>query len=307
VQQSRPSDTVLESPSCIARIQSLRERLTPAQQRVADAVLEDPHEVILATVAELAKRSGASDAAVSRFARILGYAGYPEFKLALARDLVSTTEDIHEDVLAGDTVIEIANKVAMSNGRAIEDTLRGLDHRALAEAVAALASASRIAFFGFGGSGVVARDARHHFLRTMKETVTFEDPYDQITWAATSRATDVLMLFSHTGTSRDLCDVAEVSRAEGSTVISVTNHGISPLTEVADISLFTSSRETRYRPESMSSRIAAMTLIDILYVAISLEFSDEQAQLRDRIRRAVYRKRIEVPRLNALPRSRRGE
>nr|WP_283135699.1 MurR/RpiR family transcriptional regulator [Rhizohabitans arisaemae] len=282
---------MIDGASCIARIQSMRENLTPGQRRLADTVLDDPHAVILASVAEVAMRSNSSDAAVSRFARVLGYGSYAEFRLALTRDLVGSTQAIHEDIEAGDGVDVIAEKVAAANVRAIEDTCRGLETPSLEAAVAALSAASRIAFFGFGASAAVARDARHHFLRTAKDTIAIEDHHEQVMWATTARPGDVVLLFSHTGTSRDLCDVAELVRAEGATVISVTNHGTSPLTKLADINLFTSSRETRYREESVSSRIAAMTIIDILYVAVALEHSDEQAQRRNKIRQAIQRKR----------------
>jgi RpiR family carbohydrate utilization transcriptional regulator len=289
--KSDAASPVLDGASCIARIQSLRESLTPGQRRVGDAVLRDPHAVILATVGELAARSGSSEAAVSRFARVLGYGSYAEFKVALSRDLVGSTQAIHEDVEQGDDVATVAEKVTAANIRAIEDTHRGLDLGALEAAAKALSSASRIAFFGFGVSGAIARDARHHFMRTSKDTVSIEDAHEQVMWATSAQPSDVVLLFSHTGTSRDLCDVAELARAEGATVISVTNHGTSPLTKRADICLYTSSRETRYREESVSSRIAAMTIIDILYVVVSLERSEEHADRRDKIRRAILRKR----------------
>lgn len=270
----------------------MHESLTRGQRRLADTVLDDPHGVILASVGELAIRSNSSEAAVSRFARVLGYVSYAEFKLALSRDLVGNTQAIHEDVEPGDGVGVVAEKVAAANICAIQDTRRGLDVPTLEAAAAALSAASRIAFFGFGASAAVARDARHHFLRTSRDTVGIEDPHEQVMWATTARRGDVVMLFSHTGASRDLCDVAELVRAQGAIVISVTNHGASPLTSRADLSLYTSSRETRYREESVSSRIAALTIVDILYVVVSMEHPDEQAERRDKIRQAIQRKRI---------------
>ena len=286
------SAAALDGVSCITRIQSLRESFTPAQRRLADAVLADPHAVILASGSELAARSDSSEAAVSRFSRALGYGTYAEFKLALSHDLVGSAQAIHEDVVPTDTVAALAEKVATANVRAIEETSRVLDTASLEAAVDALTEATRIAFFGFGASAAAARDARHHFLRTPKDTVNIEDAHEQVMWAATARPSDVLMAFSHTGTSRDLCEVADLARAEGARVISITNHGASPLTKRADINLFTASRETRYREESMSSRIAAMTIIDILYVAVALRFSEEQAIRRDKIRTAIQAKRI---------------
>lgn len=282
---------VLDGASCIARMQTLRDSLTPGQRQLVDTVLADPHAVILASVAELSHRSGSSDAAVSRFSRALGYGSYAEFKLALSRDLVGPAQSIHEDVEHGDEIGRVADKVANANVRAIQDTLRSLDLKHLKAVAEALACAGRIAFFGFGGSAAVARDAWHHFLRTGRDIVSIEDSHEQVMWATNARATDVIVLFSHTGTSRDLCDIAEIARVEGAQTISVTNHGNSPLAKACEVNLFTSSRETRFREESMSSRIAAMTIIDILYVDMSMRNADEVALRQEKIRRAVQRKR----------------
>lgn len=283
---------VVDGASCIARIQTMREGLTPGQRRVGDAVIDDPQGVVLASVGELARRSHSSEAAVSRFARVLGYQSYAEFKLALSRDLVGgATQTLQDDVELGDEVAVVAEKVVAANIRALDDTYRGLEIATLEAAAKALIAASRVAFFGFGLSAVVARDARHHFLRTPKDTVAIDDVHEQAMWATAARRGDVVMLFSYTGRSRDLCDVAEAARGRGAVVISVTNHGPSPLVDRSDISLFTSSRETRYREGAVSSRIAAMTLIDILYVVVSLAQGDDQSDRRDRIRAAIQRKR----------------
>jgi RpiR family carbohydrate utilization transcriptional regulator len=292
--QSAPT-AVVDGASCIARIQTMRESLTPGQRRVGEAVMADPQAVILASVGELARRSHSSEAAVSRFARVLGYHSYAEFKLALSRDLVGAggggAEAAQDDVEIGDDVALVAEKVVAANTRAIEDIYRGLEIPTLETAAATLTAAARIAFFGFGLSAVVARDARHHFLRTAKDTVAIDDPHEQAMWATSARSGDAVLLFSHTGRSRDLCDVAELARDGGATVISVTNHGSSPLVARADINLFTASRESRYREEAISSRIAAMTLIDILYVVVSLSSGEQQSDRRDRLQQAIQRKR----------------
>lgn len=286
------SGALPDGAGCIARLQSLRQELTPGQRQLVDTVLKDPHSVILASVGELAQRAGTSEAAVSRFARAVGFTSYAEFKLALSRDLVDVTQSIHEDVEHDDAIGTLAVKIASANARAIQDTVRALDADTLDRATEVIAAASRVAFFGFGGSAAVARDAWHHFLRTGKTVVTIDDSHEQVMWATNTVQGDAIILFSHTGTSRDLCDVAEIAAEQGAVTISITNLGRSPLTRRATLNLFTSSRETRYREESMSSRIAAMTVVDILYVAVALGLAEEMADRRDRIRRAIQRKRF---------------
>ncbi len=279
---------------CIVRVQTLAEAdgCTPVERRVAAALLADPQEVVWGSISGFAARSRVSEAAVSRFVRKLGYESFSQFKLALLSDLAPSGELVHDDVEVGDTVELVTDKVVTANIRAIEEARRSIDHVALSAALRLIGDASRIAFFGYGLSAVVAQDARHHFLRMSKEAVYVADSHEQIMWAAGCRRGDVLMMFSHSGTSRDLCDVAEIARERDAATVSVTNHGPSPLVSLCDVNLFTSSRATRYREESLSSRIAALTLVDALYVLVALEQGDELAGQRDKIRAALTRKRL---------------
>jgi DNA-binding MurR/RpiR family transcriptional regulator len=75
--------------SPLAQLRSVQSSLTPVLERIAAYALSHPHKVIYHTVTELAEASGTSEASVIRFCRDLGYAGFQDFKLALAVDLAS--------------------------------------------------------------------------------------------------------------------------------------------------------------------------------------------------------------------------
>lgn len=280
------------TPGCLVRIQSSLGSLTKGERLIAETILADPHSIILASVRELAKRSNTSDAAVTRFARKLGYKSYPEFKVILSRDLVSPIKDIHEDIETDENVEGIRNKVVAANVQALNDTLQVLDTEALTQAIELIENADRLAFFGFGASRAVSLDARHKFLRTGKETLVFADSHEQAMWAAMCNPGDVLMLFSHTGSTRELIEVSEIAKGRGARIITVTSHGRSSITELADVKLFTSARETRFRPESLSSRIAALTIVDVLYVGVAMRLQEQILEHRPEIRAAISRKRL---------------
>ena len=57
-------------------------------------------------------------------------------------------------------------------------------------------------------------------------------------------------------------------------IISLTNIGSSPLSKIADISLFTVSNETKYRIVALSSRIAQLAIIDSLYTIIACRYPE---------------------------------
>ena len=277
---------------CIVRIQSMFDSFTPSERRVAEAVLADPEALVLSSISKAAEQSDASEAAFSRFARKIGYASFAEFKLALSRDVSSPTQAIYEDVEVGDDAETVVAKVAAGNIRAIDDAVRGVDQSALAEAARRIASANRVAFFGFGGSAIAAQDAMHQFMRVLGNVFHLIDSHEQTIWATLSGPGDVLLLSSHTGSSRDIVELAELASDRGAFVIAITNHGPSPLADVARLNLFTSTREGLFREESLSSRIATLTLIDIIYVLVALQRPEEMAERSERIRVAINGKRV---------------
>ena len=82
-------------------------RLSPVQRRIAHYLSENLDEAIFLSSVELADRAGVSQPSVTRFAMVLGFAGYPELRQAL-RPLVlgSGTEAPQESLLRGAVRIE---------------------------------------------------------------------------------------------------------------------------------------------------------------------------------------------------------
>lgn len=281
---------------CIARIQSSFHDFTPAERRIAEAVLADPDGLVLASVTDFAERSGGSEAAVSRFARKLGYASFAAFKLALSRDIAPTEKPVHGDVELGDDAETVVAKVAAGNIRAIDDAVRRVDQAALAEAARRISAANRVAFFGFAGSAIAAQDAMSHFVRAIPNAFHFVDPHEQTIWTSLCGPGDVLVLCSHSGASRDLVDLARLAVDRGAFVIAITNQGGNALAEIAQLNLHTSTRESRFREEALTSRIATLTLIDILYVLVALQRPEEMEERAEAIRSAIDSKRLAGPR-----------
>ncbi|MEU8362923.1 MurR/RpiR family transcriptional regulator [Nonomuraea sp. NPDC048882] len=85
-------------------------RLSPVQRRIAHYLSENLDEAIFLSSVELADRAGVSQPSVTRFAMVLGFAGYPELRQAL-RPLVlgGGVEAPQESLLRGAIDCEIRN------------------------------------------------------------------------------------------------------------------------------------------------------------------------------------------------------
>src|SRR5690606_15893933 len=82
------------------------------------------------------------------------------------------------------------------------------------------------------------------------------------------------LTISHSGSTVETLTATRLAKEAGATTICVTNFGKSPLHAHADIVLHTLARETQFRTEAMTSRIAQLAVIDALIAGLALADHD---------------------------------
>lgn len=281
-----------ETTGSLIRIRSSMPGLFAAEQRVAEAVLADPEAVLTSSVTELAGRSGASEATVVRLCRSLGYKGYQDFKISLARDLVSPIKSLHEELEEGDPPAEVAQKVFRSHIQSLEESLAALDGEVFSRAVELLTKAGRIFFIGVGTSAPNVLDAHNKFFRLGFDTLAQTDSHLQVMQAALLGPGDVVVAISHSGQTRDPIETVKVAKAKGARAIALTNAALSPLARLCDLVLVTASKETRFKMEALASRIAQTTILNALFMACALADLERTLGLRQAIEEAVVGKQF---------------
>jgi DNA-binding MurR/RpiR family transcriptional regulator len=280
-------------------IRSLLPNLAPVEQRVAQAVLDDPGGVAWRSISELARSCGTSATSVVRFCRAIGLGGYPELRLALAgavahgdaTSAVATTSDIDP----GDDPATTIKKIAYADAAAVTDTASHLDVPTLVAVTDALAAAIRIDIYGVGASGFVAGDLQMKLQRIRRPAYAWPDPHLAMTSAALRAAGDVAIGISHSGTTVDTIDALAEARSHGAATVAITNFPWSPITEVADHVLLTAARETAFRSGAMTSRIAQLTLVDCLFVTLAQRDAPATMDALERTFAAAQAKRVRRP------------
>lgn len=278
-------------PGSFVRLQGAYSGLRAAEQRVADFILKHPDELIYLTVTELAERTRTSESTVVRLTQKIGYKGYQEFKIVLARDLVEPATEIYAAIEPGDDLATVKNKVFQANAQALRDTLEVLEDAQLERAVDALSAAGRIEIYGVGGSAPLALDAYHKFLKLGLRSIALSDGDLMAMSSALLGSEDVALGISHTGASRDVTDALGRAKSNGATTICITHRPSSPVTKVSDVVLVTAAQQTAFRSDASSSRIAQLTIIDTLYVGIAHANHARSLEMIDRTREATASKR----------------
>jgi RpiR family carbohydrate utilization transcriptional regulator len=271
-------------------IRNSLESLRNSEKKVAKCILGDPGSVVTASITELAERAGTSEPTVIRFCRRLGLGGYMELRLNMARDLPSA-QVLFENVSDADSLAGIAGKIINAHREALSNTLNKLDFDDLEACVGALQAARRIEFYGLGGSAVVARDAHHKFFRLGIPCVAYDDPHMQVMSAALLGPEDVVVVFSHSGSTKDIIDSAKVARKAGAKVIGVLGSANTPLSKQCDVALSVFSREAALRLAPMTSRLVQLAVVDVLFVTVAMKDFSATKERLDKVKRSLVEKR----------------
>ncbi|UOQ45064.1 MurR/RpiR family transcriptional regulator [Halobacillus salinarum] len=276
----------------INRIRSSYSQFSEKEKLIADYILENKDEIVHSTINQVADDLMVADATVFRFCKRLGFKGYQAMKIALASETVNPIKDIHETITENDSELDISEKVFQANIRALEASRDIQNQDTLESALSYLLEAERVFFYGSGGSGIVALDAQHKFIRTGMSTHAFADNHLQLMSASQLTPKDLAVIISHTGSNKDALDLVDVARENGAKTIAITNFAKSPLTKLVDISLFTVAQETEFRSEALTSRIAELSLIDSLFVSYSMKTKNQSQTSIQKMRKAISRKRV---------------
>src|SRR5262249_24327416 len=80
---------------------------------------------------------------------------------------------------------------------------------------------------------------------------------------------------SHSGSTHETVTATRLAKAAGAHTICITNYGKSPLLAYADDVLHTMARDTQFRTEAMTSRIAQLAIVDALIACLALSTHDK--------------------------------
>lgn len=243
--------------------------LSKSESKVAQVILADPDRATSSSIAALAKAAGVSEPSVNRFCKRFNAAGFPDFKLKLARALVSGVRFVNRNVDPDDDVTSYTPKIFDSTINNLAMVRDRISHSIVNHVVDKLIQAKRIYFFGLGASGSVARDAENKFFRFNLPVSFHDDVLMQRMLASTGGTGDVFFFISHTGRTKEVVEVAEIAKANGSTVIGLTAPD-SPLASISSITLEVEVPENTDEYMPMTSRIVHLVILDVLATGVTL-------------------------------------
>ncbi len=254
-----------------ARIGKNYMSLSKAHKKTADYVLSNVFRSATMSIDELAHAVGISIATANRFARALGFEGYPQFRAELVSGFEAMLAPIDNlrteiqrtasstEVIAGSLNEDLAN---------LEATRRALVPDLCNQAVKMILGAERIYIVGYGASAFLGGLMGHGlepYCGTIQSTIGSGGPSHVARQLFKYTERDLVIGISFPRYAEDVITLLGQVREKNVPVLALTDAPSSPLASIANITLYAQST----RQFSPNSEGAALCLIEALCSAVA--------------------------------------
>ena len=248
--------------------------LTKSEKKVADLILTSGKTIIYSTMSDIKEKTKVGDATIIRFCQKLGFSGFSDLKIEIAKEDFSQKK---EQPSSGKYYDEIANNLT----EALHSTARLLNEEKLDEAIQLISEANHLYIFGVGSSGNTSLDLESMFLRVGVQAKAVLDPHFQAQVASLLKEGDIIVAFSLSGKTKDTFDSVEIAKKNGAKILAITNYIHSPIGQTADLVLQTAIEEF-LNGGSLAGKISQLYICDLLVQGYEQKNNINAVELRER-------------------------
>ena len=264
---------------------SSEKNFTASERKIANFFLEKPQLAIDATAEKIGKLTHTSSSAVVRFAKKLGYSGFPAMKLDIA---VTTTNNQNNsdltEIEAEESITTILEKTS-ARFKTIPDVITAQNETAdFSNATKLIENARHIFVYGVTASALAAQDIQQKFTRVGLDVIYHADFHQMMTtMQATATNQDLAIVISESGYTFETLKFKKISLDLELKVIVLTNEIESEIFRGCDVTLTTTSQQfDKVRFASTTGLLSQLYVVDILfYTYISKHYEESQQKVEE--------------------------
>lgn len=280
------------SSSVLTRLTEEFAELTPEAQKAAKYVLENPRDVGVSTVREIAVAANVKPNTVVRMARQMGFEGYDDFREpfrdAIRNGQVTFPERARflQDIRKSGQMGEAYADMVQATLRNIEETFAGITASALTAAAQAIWNSRHVFTLGVGVQNANARNFTYLASTGMVHFQTIPRAgsvaTDDLAW---TDKRDVLIAISSAPYRTEVLQAVEVAQEQGVTIIGITDSPASPLYRAAAHGFVVAVDTPQFFPSSTSTIALLETLLSFVIAQAGGEIVERVEAFHQRRRR----------------------
>lgn len=277
------------SNEVLARLTKEWGALTPEAQKAARYVLENPNDVGVSTVREIAEAANVKPNTFVRMARQVGFDGYDDFRApfreAIRKGAVSFPDRARwlQDIRKSGDLGGLYADMVEGAIRNFEETYAGIDAEALKSAAEAIWASRQVFTLGVGVNNSNARNFTYLASTGMVQFHAIprpgSTPTDDLAWADSR---DVLIVMSMRPYRTEVVAAIEVASEQGMTIIGLSDSPASPIIRAANHSFVVAVDTPQFFPSSVSTISVLETLLSFIIAVASEEIVERVEKFHTR-------------------------
>jgi DNA-binding MurR/RpiR family transcriptional regulator len=271
--------------SVLDRIKTYQSQMPATMAKIAAVLIETPRAPLDLSITELAERAGTSAASITRFCRMIGYAGYSPLRVGIAQELgrgdaqAAWFADIGRSFGPHDAPEEMRQTLLNTHVRSLQTTAGLLDLPTALRVAEAIGKSRHVDVYGVGGSALTALEVEARLYRIGINVHPWSEVHNGLTSAAILDRNCVAIGISNTGRTDETIQMLTVAKAAGARTVAITGNPESPLAKVAEDVLIAASPDGYLQPADLSARHCQLFVVDFLYLLIAQLNFDRTARL----------------------------
>lgn len=257
--------------SLLQKISKTSATLSDGQKKVREYLLRDGSALLVSTAREVAESIGVSESTVVRYAKELGYKGFPDFKRQLRKELgprLRAAVRMQETITKIGRGEHILNKLIERDIQLLTETLESISYAEFQKAVEAIWRAQKIFIVGFSSSLALAYFLQFRLTRLGKNVhwIFLTGGTSLLEQLAFVQREDLVVAIGFLRTPQETRTVVDYAKKIGARILGITDLPGTPIAQKADICLIA----RRGLHTTVNSLTAPFSLVNALVIAVAL-------------------------------------
>ena len=268
----------------IGKLKAIYSTLSSKYRQVADFIIHNPDEVLMLTINDLSEKTRVSSATISRFMKHIYGMTFPQVKVAFAKSISKDFDNNARSVLSYDnSMFQIEKSFAENLKNLFEETIQLNPIKKIIEIAKMIAQAENIYLFGIGASALAVQDFALKLIKLGKRALFNMDANLAILNSSLCTEKDVVIAISYSGLTKEVLIPSKKAISKHRPGICITSDRRNKLSNIATRALCIPSTESMIiRMTAIYSRYGQFFLIDLLYMAIMKEITDNPDKIMEK-------------------------
>lgn len=257
--------------------------LSAALRRMAEMVLKHPFKAATLSIEEFSREVAVSVATANRFARALGFAGYPQFRTEVAKSfesILAPVESLRSNLRQPASTLETLAASLRETSTNVERTLQSLPGQPYQHAVDLIVQSTQVLTLGWGSSAYLAGLLQHElepYCSQVSSLAQSGGPSHAARQLVKRGPQDLVIALAFPRYVDDTIALVRLARERGMKVLALTDRPLSPLVPLADVTLYAQVN----RQVAATSNATVLALLEALVAAVARQTENavERAQV----------------------------